>query len=132
MKKKKKTWEILKSLWHQFSRKSKLRPGQTAPPIPKGCFSVYVGSGKERFVMKVEYANHPLFRELLEEAELEYGYDNGGPLLLPCNVETFRTVVLEMDGSDDVHQGCSFACSPSIVSSYRLLDQPFSWDDDHA
>lgn len=130
----KKTWEQFKSFGHRrilsrthhSSMKSKSRPGHTASlegvkkgrVAPEGCFSVYVGHGKQRFVVKTEYANHPLFRALLEEAELEYGYNNGGPLVLPCKVEIFLKVLLEMDSSDEVHQGCSFARSPS---SYRLL-----------
>ncbi|KAA8517303.1 hypothetical protein F0562_017596 [Nyssa sinensis] len=75
----------------------------TAPPeeenrarkrrvAPEGCFSVYVGAQKQRFVIKTEYANHPLFKMLLEEAELEYGYNSEGPLALPCDVDFFYKV----------------------------------------
>ncbi|KAF1888728.1 hypothetical protein Lal_00036769 [Lupinus albus] len=56
---------------------------------PEGCFSVYVGPQMQRFVIKTEYANHPLFKMLLEEAESEYGYNSQGPLALPCKVEIF-------------------------------------------
>jgi hypothetical protein len=42
---------------------------------PEGCFPVYVGPKKQKFVIKIEYANHSLFQMLLEEAESEYGYD---------------------------------------------------------
>ena len=45
---------------------------------PEGCFSVYVGAQKQRFVIKTEYANHPLFKILLEEAESEYGFNSEG------------------------------------------------------
>ncbi|XP_027124016.1 uncharacterized protein [Coffea arabica] len=31
---------------------------------PKGCFSVYVGPAKQRFVIKAKCANHPLFKML--------------------------------------------------------------------
>ncbi|XP_057948381.1 auxin-responsive protein SAUR50-like [Malania oleifera] len=87
----------------------------------EGCFCVYVGPQKQRFVVKAEYANHPLFKMLLEEAELEYGYNSQGPLALPCSVDLFYKVLMEMDGGDDddrIHQACGFAngCGP-----YQLL-----------
>ncbi|EEF47423.1 auxin-responsive protein SAUR40 [Ricinus communis] len=91
---------------------------------PEGCFSVYVGPEKQRFVIKTEYANHPLFKVLLEEAESEYGYNPEGPLALPCNVDIFCKVLVAMDSSDDeaIHphrrQGCGFSKN---YGSYRLL-----------
>ncbi|GLT69213.1 hypothetical protein SLA2020_413820 [Shorea laevis] len=108
---------------------------------PQGCFTVYVGAEKQRFVVKTEFANHRLFKMLLEDAELEYGYNSQGPILLPCEVNLFCKVLAEMDcrdGDDDHDQsyfspGCNFACSPvrrSISSggrnkgyagAYRLL-----------
>ena len=135
----KKTWDRCKSFSHGRSsentprapKKSKSWPRITAAAsleddkrvkkgrvAPEGCFSVYVGPEKQRFVIKTEYANHPLFKILLEEAELEYGYNSEGPLALPCNVEIFHKVLLEMDSSDKIHQGCTF---PRSHSSYRLL-----------
>ncbi|KAH7516766.1 auxin-responsive protein SAUR40 [Ziziphus jujuba] len=89
---------------------------------PDGCFSVYVGPQKQRFVVKTEYANHPLFKMLLEEAESEFGYDSQGPLVLPCNVEIFCKVLMEMDDAGDtdkIHRGCGgFA---KRHGSYHLL-----------
>lgn len=88
---------------------------------PEGCFSVYVGAEKQRFVVKTEYANHPLFKMLLEEAESEFGYDSQGPLVLPCNVEVFYKVLMEMDdcgGDQNGPRGCGFA---KRYGSYHLL-----------
>ncbi|KAJ3678245.1 hypothetical protein LUZ60_002048 [Juncus effusus] len=64
---------------------------------PSGYFSVYVGPQKERFVIRMTHLNHPLFRTLLEEAELVYGYDAKGPLVLPCDVESFLDTVWEIE-----------------------------------
>ncbi|XP_059440938.1 auxin-responsive protein SAUR72-like [Corylus avellana] len=77
---------------------------------PEGCFSVYVGPQKQRFVVKAKFANHPLFAMLLEDAEAEYGYSSEGPILLPCDVDLFYRVLAEMDGSDEMIStpGCSF------------------------
>ncbi|KAI4338022.1 hypothetical protein L6164_016377 [Bauhinia variegata] len=62
--------------------------------IPKGCLAILVGQGEEqqRFVIPVIYMNHPLFMQLLKEAEEEYGFDQKGPITIPCHVEEFRTV----------------------------------------
>jgi SAUR family protein len=80
---------------------------------PEGCFTVYVGPKKQRFVIKTEYVNHPLFQMLLEEAKSEYGYNSGGPLTLPCDVDHFVKVLVEMDGSDDSYR----LLSPSLFGS---------------
>ncbi|KAI4304890.1 hypothetical protein MLD38_040349 [Melastoma candidum] len=79
---------------------------------PTGCFSVYVGPEKERFVVAVEHAHHPLFRMLLDEAESEYGFTGGGRLELPCIVDLFYRVLAEMECNEenDDHKGalCGF------------------------
>lgn len=94
---------------------------------PIGCFSIYVGPQRQRFVIKTEYANHPLFQTLLEEAELEYGYKSEGPLELPCDVDDFLKVLLEMNQCDDEdmfnHQGCTFGTKGYRYASYRHLTQ---------
>ncbi|KAI5657564.1 hypothetical protein M9H77_26357 [Catharanthus roseus] len=62
--------------------------------IPKGCLAILVGQGEEqqRFIIPVIYINHPLFMELLKEAEEEYGFDHKGPINIPCHVEEFRHI----------------------------------------
>lgn len=62
--------------------------------IPKGCLAVIVGQGEEqqRFVIPVNYINHPLFLQLLKEAEKEFGFHHKGPINIPCHVEQFRHV----------------------------------------
>lgn len=97
---------------------------------PTGCFTVYVGAEKQRFVIKTEYANHPLFKMLLEDAELEYGFSSEGPLLLPCNVDLFCKILAEMDAAPDIDDpnhaaACGFTygggCSPFNPTSRRRL-----------
>lgn len=101
-------------------KKKKNKSGKKGRVLPEGCFSVYVGPDKQRFVIKTNYLNHPLFKMLLEEAESEFGYDIEGPLVLPCNIEIFNKVLMKMeeDSGDRVHQVCGFAKRPS---SYQLL-----------
>ncbi|KAL6581587.1 hypothetical protein OROMI_007510 [Orobanche minor] len=67
--------------------------------IPKGCVAITVGQGpdQQRFVIPVMYVNHPLFMDLLKEAEEEYGFDHDGPIIIPCRVEAFLQVRCMID-----------------------------------
>ncbi|XP_043687167.1 auxin-responsive protein SAUR71-like [Telopea speciosissima] len=95
---------------------SSKRSSKRRQVAPEGCFTVYVGPQRQRFVIKTEYINHPLFKMLLEEAELEYGYSSQGPLSLPCDVDLFYKVFSEMTERRPVRlQCCQGVCflSPS-------------------
>ncbi|KAK8963536.1 hypothetical protein KSP40_PGU014743 [Platanthera guangdongensis] len=55
---------------------------------PRGCMMIKVVSAGEemlKFVVPVEYVNHPLFFRLLKEAE-EYGFEQTGAIRIPCQV----------------------------------------------
>lgn len=146
---------VLKKLERYLSVSMRRRPrscssSKAGRVAPTGCFTVYVGPEKQRFVMKTEYANHPLFRMLLEDAESEYGFSSEGPLLLPCDVALFCKVLAEMDaadagidGDDDYRFGCG-SCSPfnparrlgrsdmaKGCTSYGLLTPPRAIADQH-
>ncbi|PON77226.1 Small auxin-up RNA [Parasponia andersonii] len=89
---------------------------------PEGCFSVYVGPEKQRFMVRAEFANHPLFRMLLEDAEMEYGFNSQGPIMLPCDVVLFYKVLAEMESSgDDVVSG---GASSSPSCGFAMLRSP--------
>ncbi|CAA3022052.1 auxin-responsive protein SAUR32-like [Olea europaea var. sylvestris] len=70
------------------------RQQQQVKDVPKGCLAVKVGQGEnqQRFVIPVIYFNHPLFIQLLKEAEEEYGFDQKGTITIPCHVEEFRNI----------------------------------------
>ncbi|KAK1618497.1 hypothetical protein QYE76_024014 [Lolium multiflorum] len=63
---------------------------------PKGQVAVYVGGdgpGGEssmRYVVPVVYFNHPLFGELLREAEEEFGFQHPGGITIPCAATRFE------------------------------------------
>jgi len=103
---KSKSWNFTKPT--TSSKGNKIAPG--------GCFAVYVGPQKQRFVIKTKFANHPLFKMLLEDAEMEYGHNCEGPIMLPCDVDLFYKVLAEMDSKDEnIVPSCGFAygsCSP--------------------
>ncbi|MCD9640653.1 hypothetical protein HAX54_026061 [Datura stramonium] len=63
--------------------------------VPKGHLAVYVGEKKDdacRIMVPVIYFNHPLFVDLLREAEMVYGYNHSGGIQIPCRISEFENV----------------------------------------
>ncbi|XP_010259029.1 PREDICTED: auxin-responsive protein SAUR36 [Nelumbo nucifera] len=63
--------------------------------VPKGHLAVYVGQkdgDPHRFLVPVIYFNHPLFAQLLREAEDEYGFHHPGGITIPCQISEFESV----------------------------------------
>ncbi|CDP15258.1 unnamed protein product [Coffea canephora] len=67
---------------------------QSSKDVSKGYVAVYVGeSEKKRFVIPISYLNQPTFRELLSQAEEEFGFDHPmGGLTIPCREDKFIDV----------------------------------------
>ncbi|GAV91230.1 Auxin_inducible domain-containing protein, partial [Cephalotus follicularis] len=80
--------------------------------VPKGCLAIKVGQEGEqqRFVVPVIYFNHPLFMQLLKEAEEEYGFDQKGTITIPCQVEEFRYVQGLINGEKSLHHHHHVGC----------------------
>ncbi|PIA56064.1 hypothetical protein AQUCO_00700421v1 [Aquilegia coerulea] len=59
--------------------------------VPKGHIAVYVGENeKRRFVVPISYLTHPLFQDLLNQAEEEFGFNHPmGGLTIPCDEDSF-------------------------------------------
>ena len=74
--------------------------------VPKGHFAVYVGDDgacKKRFVVPITYLNHPLFLNLLNLAEEEYGFHNPmGVLTIPCTQDYFVTLTSSLSNVHDI------------------------------
>ncbi|XP_071736080.1 auxin-responsive protein SAUR36-like [Rutidosis leptorrhynchoides] len=70
----------------------------SSPPravVPKGKMAVYIGQKDgdfKRVLVPVVYINHPLFGQLLKEAEAEYGHDQPGGITIPCPFSDFENV----------------------------------------
>ncbi|XP_014492540.1 auxin-responsive protein SAUR36-like [Vigna radiata var. radiata] len=65
------------------------------PSVPKGHLAVYVGQKDgelHRVLLPVIYFNHPLFGELLKEAEEEFGFHHDGGITIPCRFTEFERV----------------------------------------
>ncbi|KAF7059762.1 hypothetical protein CFC21_066626 [Triticum aestivum] len=103
--------KALDQCWSTTARNSK--PAE-------GCFSVYVGMGRQRFIVRTECVNHPLFRVLLAEAEEMFGYAATGPLELPCNSEAFTGVLEQIEEEMQMAAGRRRYGLPR-GNSYRLL-----------
>lgn len=72
-------------------------PTETTKPagVPKGYSAVYVGNSDDdtqRYLVPVIYFNHPLFGELLQEAERVHGFNHPGGITIPCGVSEFERV----------------------------------------
>lgn len=66
--------------------------GEPEVTTPKGQVAVYVGGGEAslRYVVPVVYFNHPMFGELLREAEEEFGFHHPGGITIPCPAARFE------------------------------------------
>ncbi|KAI5664976.1 hypothetical protein M9H77_24299 [Catharanthus roseus] len=124
---KRKSQILLKKLFQPVSFLSKCKSEKQQSKkrvVPEGCFSVYVGAELQKFVIKTECANHPLFKILLEDAELEYGFDCDGPIKLPCDVDLFFKILAEIESTgkeeEDDDYGMSYSCSPFSTPTRRL------------
>nr|CAB3483968.1 unnamed protein product [Digitaria exilis] len=70
-----------------------------AGAVPKGYFAVYVGAEARRFVVPTSYLSQPAFRELMERAAEEFGFDQAGGLRIPCREEDFETTIAALENS---------------------------------
>ncbi|KAI9127081.1 hypothetical protein K1719_001640 [Acacia pycnantha] len=99
---------------------------------PHGCLGVYVGPEREKFVIKIEYANHPRFMALPEDSDNDYGNSvhNKGPIYLPCNVDVFYETLAKILIAD-FDSSVSLSTSPSYRSAkhswaHRLFKIPIA------
>ncbi|KAL1531537.1 hypothetical protein AAHA92_31665 [Salvia divinorum] len=61
--------------------------------VKRGCVAIKVGLEEgefQRFTIPISYLSHPFFKRFLEKAHEAYGYNDVGPLKLPCSVEDFH------------------------------------------
>ncbi|KAI4328959.1 hypothetical protein L6164_021269 [Bauhinia variegata] len=81
--------------------------------LPKGFLAIKVGQGEEqqRIVVPVLYLNHPLFAQLLKEAEEEYGFEyHEGAITIPCHVEEFRYIQGTIEREKSLHHHHHLGC----------------------
>jgi SAUR family protein len=115
---------VLQTWGRSLARRMRLlRPGrggrgeqllEEEATTPKGQVAVYVQGGDEpggesmRYVVPVVYFNHPLFGELLREAEEEFGFQHPGGITIPCAATRFeRAAALAAAGGGGNGGSCS-------------------------
>ncbi|RLM75255.1 hypothetical protein C2845_PM15G24320 [Panicum miliaceum] len=102
--------------------------------VPAGHVAVCVGGASRRFVVRAAHLNHPVFRELLRQAEEEYGFPSGacaGPIALPCDEGLFEHVLRHLSSPskasrfvtlEDIKSGAlSCCCVAAAGDSLPLL-----------
>ncbi|PON99958.1 Small auxin-up RNA [Trema orientale] len=90
----------IRQMLQQWRRKARIagaaaRAAAAPPPsdVPAGHVAVCVGSSCRRFIVRATHLNHPMFKNLLVQAEEEYGFANHGPLSIPCDEASFEEVL---------------------------------------
>ncbi|XP_037489646.1 indole-3-acetic acid-induced protein ARG7-like [Triticum dicoccoides] len=104
---------------------ARVAEGGAAPvTVPAGHVAVCVGGASRRFVVRAAHLNHPVFLELLRQAEEEYGFRTGscGPIALPCDEDRFRDVLRRV--SSEERRGRSFGCRAPAASSRDVATRP--------
>ncbi|CAN1255414.1 Auxin-responsive protein SAUR71 [Linum perenne] len=77
----------------QWRRKARSSASSSPSDVPAGHVAVYVGASCRRFVVRATFLNHPIFKRILAMAEEEYGFENSGPLRIPCDEWEFEEVL---------------------------------------
>lgn len=83
---------------------------------------MYTNEGK-RFVLPLDYLNHPMLQVLLEMAEDEFGTTIDGPLKVPCDGSLLDHIIMLVRRSkshdyDDVEKSStSSSCKGASTSS---------------
>ncbi|KAE8663539.1 Indole-3-acetic acid-induced protein ARG7 [Hibiscus syriacus] len=74
----------------------------TTANVPKGHVAVYVGDcNKKRFVIPISFLNHPLFRDLLDRAEEDFGFNHPmGGLTIPCSEVYFVRITTVLNSAN--------------------------------
>ncbi|KAM6554705.1 hypothetical protein CsatB_015467 [Cannabis sativa] len=92
----------IRQMLQQWRRKARIAAARAAPSdVPAGHLVVCVGTSSRRFIVRATYLNHPLFKNLLVQAEEEYGFANHGPLSIPCDEACFEEVLRVVTRSSD-------------------------------
>ncbi|GLJ49094.1 hypothetical protein SUGI_1035720 [Cryptomeria japonica] len=80
--------------------------GSFSKHIAKGCLPIYIGIEEQvRFIVRIEYLYHPLFKDLLQKAEEVYGFEQKGPLRIPCKVEKFNELMHAIQEDENRNNG---------------------------
>ncbi|KAL6844118.1 hypothetical protein ACP4OV_025791 [Aristida adscensionis] len=114
------------------SSSRKLERAAAAAAVPAGHVAVSVegggggSGGPRRFVVRLAHLNHPAFRELLRQAEEEYGFPAAsGPIALPCDEDHFLDVLHRVSSSSAAAAAAAACCcGPAAARRARGDSRP--------
>ncbi|XP_076921144.1 auxin-induced protein 15A-like [Bidens hawaiensis] len=92
-----------------------------AGDVPAGHLAVCVGRNLRRFIILATYLNHPIFQKLLTEAEEEYGFNNIGPLTIPCEESEFEEILRRLSRPEIDNNKKSSRCHVDYVGESKPL-----------
>ncbi|KAE8731509.1 Auxin-induced protein X15 [Hibiscus syriacus] len=95
----------LRQMLRRWRNKARMTATRIPSDVPAGHVAVCVGTSCRRFVVRVSYLNHPIFKNFLIQAEEEYGFSNQGLLTIPCDESVFEEVIRFISRSDSGHSG---------------------------
>ncbi|KAL3830115.1 hypothetical protein ACJIZ3_018917 [Penstemon smallii] len=72
---------------------------------PSGSVAVYVGTERRRFVIPTRFLNLPVFVDLLNQAEEEFGFQRTGGLVLPCKPGFFKEILRFLEEDEERFRG---------------------------
>ncbi|KAF6160566.1 hypothetical protein GIB67_019506 [Kingdonia uniflora] len=95
--------QLLRRWRHKAASKTCVSPCKVPSDVPLGHVALTVGASRRRFVVRATYLNHPLFKNLLNQAEEEFGFANqAGPLAIPCDEYIFEEMVRFLARSESI------------------------------
>ncbi|KAF0890944.1 hypothetical protein E2562_005068 [Oryza meyeriana var. granulata] len=123
----------LRQTLRRWRSRAAARAAAEAGAVPAGHVAVCVGGASRRFVVRAAHLNHPVFRELLRQAEEEYGFPSGaycGPIALPCDEGLFEHVLRHLSSPssaarfvtlEDLQSGALSCCCAAAGEALPLL-----------
>ncbi|XP_077252654.1 SAUR-like auxin-responsive protein family [Tasmannia lanceolata] len=94
--------EISPSTAYEYCWGSCFHVGRPIPrDVPKGHMVVYVGEDYKRFVIRVSFLEHPLFKVLLDRARDVYDFTPDSRLCIPCDESIFLNIVRHVDNQQN-------------------------------
>ncbi|MCL7050320.1 hypothetical protein MKW94_021530 [Papaver nudicaule] len=78
--------------YSKFIEDEKMKALELPADVKKGQFAVFATEGDEakRFIVELDCLSNPAFLKLLEKAEQEFGFQQGGVLALPCKPDELK------------------------------------------
>ncbi|KAK8552464.1 hypothetical protein V6N13_120862 [Hibiscus sabdariffa] len=95
----------LRQLLRRWRNKARMSASRIPSDVPAGHVAVCVGRSCRRFVVRVTFLNHPVFKNFLTQAEEEYGFSSQGPLTIPCEESVFEEVIGFISRSESGQSG---------------------------